>query len=93
MTESEIREAVLRAVHRIAPEVDLARLDRDASLREEADIDSFDFLNLMIELSEQLGVDIPESDYARVTTVNAITNYVLAHGDHGPVRRGGPGGR
>jgi acyl carrier protein len=83
VTETEIREAVLHAVHKLAPEVDLQSIALDASLREEADIDSFDFLNLMIELSEQLGVDIPESDYARVTTVNDITRYVLAHRGNG----------
>jgi acyl carrier protein len=88
MTETEIREIVLRAVHKIAPEVDLPGISPDASLREEADIDSFDFLSLMIELSEQLGVDIPESDYARVTTVNDITRYVLAHRDRTPPGRG-----
>ena len=72
MTEAEIRATVLRVLHEIAPDVDPATLDPAASLREQADLDSFDFLNFMIELSGKLGVDFPESEFARLTTVNDI---------------------
>jgi acyl carrier protein len=78
MTDNEVRDAVLHALHRIAPEIDLKTLALEGNLREEADLDSFDFLNLLIELSARFGFDIPESDYARLTSVSDITRYLSA---------------
>jgi acyl carrier protein len=75
MTEAEIRDTVLRVLHGVAPDVDTATLNPGAQLREEADLDSFDYLNFMIELSQKLGVDFPESEYARLTTVNDIVAF------------------
>jgi acyl carrier protein len=58
----DIRAAVLAAITRIAPEVDPATLKGDERLRQQVDIDSMDFLNMVIDLHRELGVDIPESD-------------------------------
>jgi acyl carrier protein len=47
-------------------------------VREALDIDSFDHLNLLIGLNEELGVDIPEADYGQLTTLASIMNYLSA---------------
>lgn len=78
MIATEIEAAVKDALHRLAPEADLASLDANADLRESLDIDSFDFLNLLVALHERLGVDIPEADYARVRTFGGLTSYLAA---------------
>ena len=65
MSPDEIREHVVQALHRVAPEADLSGLDPSQNLREALEIDSFDFLNVLIALQEKLGVEIPESDYRR----------------------------
>ncbi len=62
----------------IAPEADLASLRRDRPLRDQLDIDSFDFLNLLVAVNEATGVSIPESDYAKVATLDALVAYVTA---------------
>ena len=72
MTNDEIREAVVGALTRVAPEVEPASIRRDLALRDQLDIDSMDFLNFVIALHERLGVDIPEVDYARLSSVDAI---------------------
>ena len=61
MTEAQIKEVILKVLGRIAPEADLDTLDPDPNVREALDIDSFDHLNLLIGLNEELGVDGPGS--------------------------------
>jgi len=76
MTLDEIRQAVIGSVQTIAPEADFAALDPKRPLREELDLDSFDFLNVLIELHARTGVEIPESDYVRVGTLDALLAYL-----------------
>ena len=71
MTEDEIRATVLRILGEIAPEADLTRLKPDVSFRDQLDIDSMDFLNFVIALDEELDVRIPESDYPKLSTLDA----------------------
>ena len=76
MTENEIRDHIFEIIHRIAPEADLGRLDPNENLRESLDIDSFDFLKVLVGISEKLGVNIPESDYRQVSTLRGMTQYL-----------------
>lgn len=78
MTEAAIRHAVADALRGIAPEADVERIPADANLRETLDIDSFDFLNFLIGLHERLGVEIPESDYAKLATMSDLVAYLRA---------------
>lgn len=73
-----LREAVAVALRGIAPEADIDQIDPSASLREQLDLDSFDFLKLLIALQEAVGVDIPEADYGRVDSLNALLAYLQA---------------
>ena len=50
------------------PEGDYDRLKPDRPLRDQLDIDSYDFLNVIVALHERLGVDIPETDYQKLLT-------------------------
>lgn len=76
MTGIEIRRQILELVHRIAPEQDLTEIDPGENLREALDIDSFDFLKLLVAIDERLGVSIPESDYSKVSTLNGLVAYL-----------------
>lgn len=78
MTNDEIRAAVLAALRRVAPEVDPATLRPDRSIREQADIDSMDFWTFLLEIHKSLGVDIPESAYAEVATLDGCIAYIAA---------------
>lgn len=71
-----LRGAVATALLGIAPEADLDHIDPAASLREQLDLDSFDFLKLLITLQETVGVDIPEADYGRVDSLDALVAYL-----------------
>jgi acyl carrier protein len=79
MTRDEIRNAVLTALRRVAPEVDPATLRGDRPLREQIDLDSMDFLNFMVQVHAALGVDVPESAYQEVATLDGCVEYVASH--------------
>lgn len=78
MTESETRQIVSRALSNVAPEVDLAAIDPKKDLRDQIDIDSVDFLNFVIGLHKELNIEIPDSDVAKLTTLNGCVSYLLA---------------
>jgi acyl carrier protein len=75
---AEVRAAVLRALGDIAPEADFASLKPDVPLRDQLDLDSMDILNLVTALHDALGVEIPEADYPRLTTLDACVEYLDA---------------
>jgi acyl carrier protein len=76
MTSEEIRQALLDALADIAPEGDYARLKPDLPLRDQLDIDSYDFLNVVVALHERIGVDVPEADYQKLATLDSAVNYI-----------------
>ncbi len=76
-SREEIRDIIFDALGAIAPEVDPAMIVPDRSLREQVDIDSFDFLNFIIRLHETLGIDIPEKDYAELFTLDSAIEYLV----------------
>jgi acyl carrier protein len=76
MTNAEIQAAVLRALSRVAPELDAASLEGDVRLRDQIDMDSMDFLNFMLELHASLGVDVPEADYPKLATLDGCVSYL-----------------
>jgi acyl carrier protein len=76
MTENELRDVVIRALTDVAPEIDPASIDPAAVLTEQLDIDSMDFLNVVVAVHEQTGIEIPERDYAKLTTLDGAVAYL-----------------
>ncbi len=74
--ENQIKEAIFSRLRNIAPEANLADLGEDKNLRTSLGIDSFDFLNLMIGLNEDLGVEIPETDYGKLVSLADMIRYI-----------------
>lgn len=76
MNEQQVREKVLQILSGLAPEVDVHTLRPDVRIRDQIDVDSMDFLNFLIAVDAEIGVDIPEADYSRLTTLNSIYEYL-----------------
>jgi acyl carrier protein len=72
----QIRTEVLAIVRQLAPEVDPARIIPDKPLRTQIDLDSMDWLNVLATIHEKLGVNIPETDYGKVVTLDGIVAYL-----------------
>lgn len=79
MKEKDIRDAVLRVLARVAPEAELDHLDPKERLQQALDIDSFDFLNVLVAIRDQLGVAVAESDYGKVATLDDLVAYLKSH--------------
>lgn len=75
-TIHDVRETALAVLGRIAPEADLDHLDPTGSIQEELDLDSFDFLQFIEGLHEELGVEIPERDYPKVASLDGCVRYL-----------------
>lgn len=78
MKRDQIRRVALEELSNIAPETDPATIPADVPLREALDIDSMDFMNFVIALHDRLKVDIPESDYGKIGTLDALVQYLDA---------------
>ena len=78
MTNAEIRDAVVRVLATIAPEARGQALAPSVNLRDQLDLDSMDVLNFVVALHKELGVEIPETDYAKLITLDAIVTYLAA---------------
>jgi len=78
MDQAELRRAVLAELKRIAPELEESELQPDRPLRDQVDLDSMDWLNFLVALHERLKVEIPESDYARLGTLDQTAAYLAA---------------
>jgi acyl carrier protein len=76
MTNEEIKTVVLRLLGVIAPEADSAQIKPNVALREQLDLDSMDFLNLVIGLSKELRVEVPEADYPKLANLNGCVEYL-----------------
>ena len=78
MKPDQIKAILLDEIGNIAPEADLTMLRPDIDFREELDIDSIGFLNLVIALDRRLGIQVPEADYPKLASLNGATAYLAA---------------
>lgn len=76
MTAAEIRETVLDILANIAPDEDLSELKDDVSFREQLELDSMDFLDIVMELRKRHRVQIPEDDYVELASMQSTVKYL-----------------
>lgn len=76
MTREEIREEILDILSDIAPDEDLSDLDDSKSFREQMELDSMDFLDIVMELRKRHRVQIPEDDYGALASMSSTVNYL-----------------
>jgi acyl carrier protein len=76
MTREQIKQAILDIVEEIAPDEDLSEIDDTVRLRDQIDLDSMDFLDIVMELRKQYGVVVPEDDYMELSTLEGCVNYL-----------------
>jgi acyl carrier protein len=76
MTTAEIRNAVIDILSNIAPDEDLSGLKDDVSFREQLELDSMDFLDIVMELRKRYRIQIPEDDYMELASMNSTVRYL-----------------
>jgi acyl carrier protein len=78
MSDTDIRAVVVEELSNIAPDIDMSTIDPSADLREALDIDSMDFLNFITAIDKRLGINVPELDYPKLTTLEGAIAYLEA---------------
>ena len=76
------REEVLAKIQEITADrlgVDESDVTPDASFREDLEADSLDLVELIMELEEQFGMEIPDEEAEKITTVEEAVDYVVEH--------------
>ncbi|MGB5446061.1 MAG: acyl carrier protein [Psychromonas sp.] len=77
MDSIEVKTIILEELSNIAPEIESDEVPADQDMREALELDSMDFLNLVIAVSKRTRVTIPEADYSKVLTLDAMIAYVM----------------
>ncbi len=77
MSADQIRQVILNILSRIAPDNDLTGLKDEVPFREQMELDSMDFLDIVMELRKRYRVQIPEEDYTFLNTMASTVNYLL----------------
>ncbi|MCX7397899.1 MAG: acyl carrier protein [Planctomycetales bacterium] len=77
MTSDQIRQVILDILGRIAPDEDLTDLDDARPFREQMELDSMDFLDIVMELRKMYRIQIPEEDYSNLNTMGGTVEYLL----------------
>jgi acyl carrier protein len=78
MNEQQLRDVVIGALTEVAPDVDLAAINPGTEFVELLDIDSMDFLNIIVAIHEETGIEIPERDYPKLSTLDDAVAYLAA---------------
>jgi len=77
MTRDEIKDVILEIIQDIDEDADLAALQADQPLRDQLDLDSMDFLDIVMELRKRYRLQIPENDYPELATLDSCLNYIV----------------
>lgn len=76
MTESDVRQAILDIIKLVAPDEDLGDIEGNKRLRDQLDLDSMDFLDIVMELRKRYKVEVPKEDYPELATLDGCVRYL-----------------
>jgi acyl carrier protein len=77
MTIDEIKNVILEIIQDIDDEADFTNLNPSGPLRDQLDLDSMDFLDIVMELRKRYQIQIPEADYPELATLDSCVNYLM----------------
>ena len=73
---ADVRQIVIDIISDIAPDEDISTLDDKLSLREQLDLDSMDFLDIVMELRKRHKVEVPQEDYPKLASLESCVTYL-----------------
>jgi acyl carrier protein len=76
MKAADIRAMILEVIHQIVPDEDLSNIKGDVRIRDQIEMDSMDFLDIMMELRKRYGIKVPEEDYMKLSTLDGSVAYL-----------------
>ncbi|MBC8875865.1 MAG: acyl carrier protein [Planctomycetes bacterium] len=76
MIPADIRQEVITILEDIAPDEDLSELKDDVAFRDQLELDSMDFLDIVMELRKRHRIQIPEEDYGELASMDSTVKYL-----------------
>lgn len=76
MTADQVKKIILDIIGEIAPDEDLSDVKPGVRLRDQLDLDSMDFLDIVMELRKQHGIEVPEADYPKLASLDSCAEYL-----------------
>lgn len=76
MTREDIKDLILEIIADIDEDAEFDSLKADQPLRDQLDLDSMDFLDIVMELRKRHQLQIPEDDYPQLATLTSCVNYL-----------------
>ena len=76
MTKDECKKVVLDIIADIAPDEDLSNVKPEVRLRDQMQLDSMDFLDIVMELRKRHGIEVPEKDYQQLASLDSCADYL-----------------
>ena len=77
MTREQVRQAILDIISDIAPDEDLSSIKDEEKLRDQFDLDSMDFLDIVMELRKRFNLEVPEKDYQELVSMASSVEYLF----------------
>jgi len=76
MQPAEVKKVILDIIADIAMDEDLSTIKDNVSLRDQIDLDSMDFLDIVVELKKRHKIIVPSEDYPRLATIDSCVEYL-----------------
>ena len=77
MTQDQVRECVLNIISDIAPDEDIGSVKDELNLRDQLDLESMDFLDIVMELRKRFDIEVPEDDYPQLASIASCVTYLF----------------
>ena len=77
MDKEKVKQIVLDIIAEIAPDEDLTDIKPEVRLRDQLDLDSMDFLDIVMELRKQHGIEVPEAEYRQLESLDSLAEYLF----------------
>lgn len=79
MTPQKVKQIVLNIISIVSPDADLSNVKGEVSLRDQLDMDSMDFLDIVMELRKRYKIEVPKEDYGHLSTLDSCVSYLVPH--------------
>ncbi len=76
MIEQQVRDIIVGIIEVVAPDADLSNIKGDVRLRDQLDMDSMDFLDIVMELRKRYKIEVPKEDYTQLATIDSCVSYL-----------------
>jgi len=77
MSPKDVKDIVLNIISTVSPDADLSDVKEEEPLRDQLDMDSMDFLDIVMELRKRFKIEVPKEDYPQLATLAGCVSYLL----------------